>query len=76
MLTVENARKIIGYQSGRAVAKLDLQASTASDLPELGSVVEEYIVAAGSIAQTVQADEPTFITLDSNGSWYPGGDGE
>jgi hypothetical protein len=68
MLTVENARQIIGYQSGRAVAKLNLQASTASDLPELGSVVEEYIVAAGSIAQIIRAAE--IRTLDSDGTWY------
>lgn len=68
MLTVENARQIIGHQSGQTVAKLNLQASTVSDLPELGSVVEGHIVAAGSIAQIIQTAE--IRTLDSDGTWY------
>ena len=28
-------------------------------------------IQAGSIAQIVQADSPTFVTLDANGTWYP-----
>lgn len=70
-ITIENPRAIIDYKGGKPVAKLDLQVATAEDLPEIGDEVEGYIVAAGSIAQIIQADSPTFVTLDANGTWYP-----
>ena len=59
-------------ESGKTIAVLDLQVSTASDLPALGSVVENYVIAAGSNAQIVRASTPTFVTLDGgDGNWYP-----
>lgn len=50
---------------------LDLQVSTASELPSLGENVDGLIVLAGSTAQIIQASEPTFVTLDDDGTWYP-----
>lgn len=70
-IRVEKPREVLGFQGGKTVAVLDLQVATAADLPELGGVVENYIVAAGSNAQIVQADELTFVTLDNEGTWYP-----
>lgn len=57
---------------GALCAKLELQCSTVSDLPEIGDVVGGFKVQAGSIAQLVQAN--TFVTLDDDtdyGTWYP-----
>ena len=64
-------REVQGYQDGKTIAVLDLQVATAADLPELGGVVENYIVAAGSTAQIVEVDEITFVTLsgDSEERW-------
>lgn len=74
MCRIEAVRDIIEYKDGKAVAVLDLQVSTAADLPDIGDEIGQYIVAAGSIAQIVQADGPTFVTLDDDttaGTWYP-----
>lgn len=65
-------REVLGYQDGKTIAVLDLQVATAADLPELGGVVENYIVAAGTIAQIVEADEPTYVTLSGDSEeWWP-----
>ena len=65
-------REVQGYQDGKTIAVLDLQVATAADLPELGGVVENYIVAAGSIAQIVEADELTYVTLSGDSEeWWP-----
>lgn len=65
-------REVQGYQDGKTIAVLDLQVATAADLPELGGVVENYIVAAGTIAQIVEADEVTFVTLSGDSEeWWP-----
>ena len=65
-------REVQGYQDGKTIAVLDLQVGTAADLPELGGVVENYIVAAGTIAQIVEADEPTYVTLSGDSEeWWP-----
>lgn len=59
-------------ESGKTIAVLDLQVATASDLPAIGDVVENYIIAAGSTAQIVEADEITFVTLSGDsGKWHP-----
>lgn len=64
--------KGLDAESGKTIAVLDLQVSTASDLPAIGDVVENYIIAAGSNAQIVRASTPTFVTLDGgDGNWYP-----
>ena len=71
---VVNPTEIKGFdaESGKTIAVLDLQVSTASDLPAIGDVVENYIIAAGSNAQIVRASSPTFVTLDGgDGNWYP-----
>ena len=65
-------REVQGYQDGKTFAVLDLQVATAADLPELGGVVENYIVAAGSTAQIVEVDEITFVTLSGDSEeWWP-----
>ena len=59
---------------GYAIAQVDLKVSTAADLPTLEGVVEgtKYKCGKGSTAQIVQADSPTFVTLDGDdGVWYP-----
>ena len=67
MLRVEKVR----YNDGMKNAVLDIQVSTAAELPSLNDVVCGLKIIAGSIAQIVQADSPTFVTLDANGTWYP-----
>lgn len=52
-------------------AQLELQVSTSDELPALGGDVDGVKVLEGSFAQIVQADEPTVVTLDANGTWYP-----
>lgn len=65
-------REVQGYQDGKTIAVLDLQVATAADLPDLGDVVENYIVAAGSTAQIVETDETTFVTLSGDSEeWWP-----
>lgn len=57
---------------GALCAKLELQCSEVSDLPDIGDVVGGFKVQAGSIAQLIQAN--TFVTLDddtTSGTWYP-----
>lgn len=63
MKRLERVRK----QDGKKAA-MDLQVSTASDLPALGDALFNLIVAAGTIAQVVQTGK--FYTLDENGTWY------
>lgn len=48
---------------------VDMQVSTAQDLPALNGNVEGIIIAAGSIAQIIQTG--AFVTLDDDGTWYP-----
>lgn len=67
MVRIEKER----YVDGNYNAVLDLQVSTAAELPDMGDTIGLYTVAPGSIAQIVQADSPTFVTLDANGTWYP-----
>lgn len=50
---------------------VDMQVSTAAELPDKGENVGGIIIAPGSIAQIIQADSPTFVTLDDDGTWYP-----
>lgn len=71
-IRVEKPREVKGILNGKIIAVLDLQVSTAEDLPAIGDVVENYIIAAGSCAQIVRASSPTFVTLDGDdGNWYP-----
>ncbi len=67
MVRIEKER----YVDGNYNAVLDLQVSTVAELPDMGDTIGLYTVAPGSIAQIVQADEPTFVTLDDDGTWYP-----
>lgn len=67
MLRVEKVR----YNDGMKNAVMDIQVSTAEELPSLNAVVCGLNIQAGSIAQIVQADSPTFVTLDADGTWYP-----
>lgn len=67
MVRIEKER----YVDGNYNAVLDLQVSTTAELPDIGDTIGLYTVAPGSIAQIVQADSPTFVTLDDDGTWYP-----
>lgn len=67
MLRVEKVR----YNDGMKNAVMDIQVSTAAELPSLNDVVCGLKIIAGSIAQIIQADSPTFVTLDADGTWYP-----
>lgn len=49
----------------------DLQVSTVYELPDMNENVGGIIILPGSIAQIIQAEEPTFLTLDDDGAWYP-----
>lgn len=69
-----NPREVKGidHETGKIIAVVDMQVGTAADLPELGEVVENYVVAAGSIAQIVEAEEPTWVTLSGDSEeWWP-----
>ena len=65
MVKVERIR----YQNGSGKAVMDLQVSTAAELPALNSKIGKLIVDSGTIAQIVQAD--AWVTLDADGTWYP-----
>lgn len=67
-IRVEKPREIKGLLNGKIIAVLDLQVSTAEDLPAIGDVVENYIVAAGSIAQIIESGQ--WATLNDDGKWY------
>lgn len=67
MVRIEKPRNV----DGNLNAVLDLQVSTASDLPDLGDSVGGYTIAPGSIAQIVQTG--AFATLDNDGKWYSNG---
>ena len=58
--------------TGALCAKLDLQVSTAAELPSIGDVIGGFKVQAGSYAQIIQA--AAVVTLDDDttaGTWYP-----
>ena len=69
MLKIEAPRAILGYTADhKPIAKLDMQASDATELPELNGEADGYIVAAGSAVQLIQTGD--WVTLDDDGSWY------
>ena len=69
MLEFVRAWQIVGYdEANKPIAKLDLQASEYTDLPDLGDEVFGYIVAAGTNSQVTH--EGGFVTLDADGDWY------
>ena len=72
MLRIEGEpREVLGYDGGKTLAVLDLQVSTAAMLPAKNGVIGLYKVQPGSTAQIIQADEPTYVTMDDDGNWYP-----
>lgn len=65
MLRIENVR----FNDGAGNAVVDIQVSTAEELPAKGDVIGYNVkIKAGSIAQVIQSG--TFYTLDDNGTWY------
>lgn len=65
MLRIENVR----FNDGAGNAVVDIQVSTAEELPAKGGVIGYNMqIKAGSIAQVIQSG--TFYTLDDNGIWY------
>ncbi len=71
MLHIEKLNQISYTPDGEALAWYDLSVSTAAELPALNSVVFGAKIQAPSRAQIIQADEPTIVTLDEDGTWYP-----
>ena len=70
MVRVENTRSdIYDPTTGVHTCVLDLQVSTATDLPEKDGMIGNAKVAPGSIAQIIQTG--AFVTLDDDGTWYP-----
>lgn len=65
MVRIERVR----HQDGSGHAVMDLQVSTAAELPDLGDKLFNLIVAAGTMAQVIQAE--SWLTLDADGTWYP-----
>lgn len=61
-------REIKRVTDGKIVAVLDIQVSTTDDLPHIGDEFENYIVAAGTIAQVIQ--DGVFLTLDDDDNYY------
>lgn len=71
MFRVERTREIKYTTDGDCLAVMDIQVSEASDLPDKDEVVAGAKIQPGSMAQIIQADEPTIVTLDDDGNWYP-----
>ena len=71
MKKIENIRWQTYDKDGVTIAVLDGQVSATNDLPTLGGDFCGAKVLPGSIMQIVTADEPTYVTLDADGTWYP-----
>ncbi len=71
MVSFEKCRAVLDFVGGKRVAKIDIQVSTVEELPHLGDVIGDYVLAAGSTAQIIQSDKPLYLTIDANGTWYP-----
>lgn len=72
MVDILNVIKSWADDTGALCAKLDLQVSTAAELPSIGDVIGGFKVQAGSYAQIIQA--AAVVTLDDDttaGTWYP-----
>lgn len=68
MLRIEKKR----FSDGAGNAVVDIQVSTAAELPTKGETIGFSIkVKAGSIAQVIQTG--VFATLDEDGKWYADG---
>lgn len=46
----------------------DFQCDAATDL---ATTLDGVTIAKGSVVQIVQASDPTFLTMGSDGTWYP-----
>lgn len=65
MLRIEKVR----FNDGAGNAVVDIQVSTAQELPAMGETIGYSMkVKAGSIAQVIQSG--AFYTLDDDGTWY------
>ena len=71
MVRFENVRERKYNTDATQSCVADLQVSTVSELPTMNVAVGGIYVLPGSIAQIIQENEPTFLTMDANGSWYP-----
>ncbi len=68
MLRIEKKR----FSDGAGNAVVDIQVSTAAELPALGETIGYSMkVKAGSAAQIIQTG--VFATLDEDGKWYAAG---
>lgn len=71
MVHIEKINQTQADGNGVILAWLDISVSTAADLPELNGNVGGMKIQAPSRAQIIQASEPTIVTLDDDGTWYP-----
>lgn len=71
MIRIDNTRKTILDGTATPVCVIDIQVSTAEELPDLNDVVIGCKIGAGSIAQIIQTG--AFATLDDDGKWYSNG---
>ena len=68
MIRIENKREIFPGDGTQKNAVLDIDVSTAAELPALGDKVEGYFLAAGSIANIIQTGD--WVKIDADGKWY------
>ena len=71
IIRVEAKRESWRDTSGNEYAVMDIQVDAAEDLPAKDAVVGTAKIQPGSTAQIVNADEPTFVTMNSSGAWKP-----
>lgn len=68
MVTIENTRKILGYENGVQVAVVDLNVSTEAELPHLGDIVEGTKIAPNTYATITRTG--AWMKIDENDKWY------
>lgn len=69
MLRIERVRQdVYDPSEGTHTAVVDMQVSTADELPDAGSTIGNLTIGAGSIAQCIQNGK--WYTLDEDGNWY------
>lgn len=69
MVRIERVRQdVYDPSEGTHTAVVDIQVSTAEELPDAGSTIGNLTIGAGSIAQVIQTGK--WYTLDEDESWY------
>lgn len=68
MIRIEGKREIFMGEGTQKNAVLDIDVSTAAELPALGDDIEGFFLAAGSIANIIQTGG--WVKIDADGKWY------